>query len=1286
MERLAQAGDYPTLFEELGGFEFGKLSAARGIDVDPEIKDRVQSIRNKAKDTVKKWKKGWGSIDPGSAGAALALTKEPMTVALRLAMDYAQAYQAAKKEKNLVDFGDMEHYALELLAAPGVGGVPYGTSPDAGAPVHEASAAAEEPSGWGGGETELVEEHSGQRQPGWDGGETGGVETGQVGREAWGTAGGFSCTPLADELSMQYDEILVDEYQDSNLVQETLVNCLSGERFGKPNVFLVGDVKQSIYKFRLARPELFLAKYESYRDEADPGENQKIELHQNFRSRQEVLRFVNDLFYRVMGKELGGIDYDERAALYAGAVFAEDEWPDPHTANDKTSGHHAHMGQPSQIEQMGAGAGSCADCAGDLRDCAGEPGCSVGAPLDNDCVPGRQPGMPWEHSHDYMPELLLVETGEGDASPYGGKPEGSDGNVAKGDSARNDPPDPDEDGDGVWMTAKEAEAAAVAQRIRALTHPVTGLRIWDKDAGRYRCAQYGDIVILFRAMANYGDVFAQVLGAAGIDTEIAAQSGYFSAYEVEVMLALLSVIDNPLQDIPLAVVLRSPIGAMTDEDLAVMVADCGETAVQGLYGAVLAYMGEGGGNAAGAYLRKNGGGRREAVKSEADKSESGRSVAERSEEDRFGANKSEARMDSAGLGLGVSSDARGGDTGHDGLITRDVGIMEKLRRVMDLLQRLRHMATYLPTHQVLLQALAQTGFYDYAGAMPGGAGRKANLDMLVEKAVAYEKTSYRGLFHFLRYIEKLKKYDTDFGEAPTGDRANSVRLMSVHKSKGLEFPIVFLCGMGKRFNKQDLYRKMLIDTEWGLASDAFDLALRVRFPTLKKEAMKRKLESDNLGEELRVLYVALTRAKEKLILTASGKNLKKRIDGFGNTPFEHDCIPASVLAGAQSYLDWVLMAMALPMGSIRMCWGGDHHGLDSPSEDDSMGAIRISPNGGQTDDKPTYHSGNMCAADMGEPNGCGENVPTDAGGGPAGGEAGDLARHRDERDAVCEEMHLGDTLGASLKPDAYGRPTKAMLLDAIARVDTDSPIYRDLEGRLAFAYPYAAEAGLAAVYSVSEIKRLHQAADVEEGGIEPVFGVEGAGQAKPGGAPGGSSMSATERGSAYHRVLQLLDIAGVQNGALGSAKDVAAAMSQMEKTGHIGTLAARSVRPEVLWGFLDSPLGRRMSAAAAAGKLRQEQQFVVGLTARKMGLADSDELILVQGMIDAYWEEDGGVVLLDYKTDALAPGRAQTLVAKYQAQMDYYAKALTQILEKPVKETYIYSLALQEAVRVATAA
>ncbi len=976
LRRLAGAADISELYEALQTVAFGRLPAARGKDLDPALKEQVTECRNRIKKQVKDLCSAYGQVPPREALADMLGTKDVVLKLLELAETFSARYQEAKKDKNLADFNDLEHYALQILVEKREGKIHY--------------------------------------------------------------------TQTADELGARYTEILVDEYQDSNYVQEMLIQSLSRQRFGKPNVFMVGDVKQSIYRFRLARPELFMEKYDTYTVEESPC--QKIELHRNFRSRVQVLESVNRIFHHIMTRKMGNVEYTEETALHPGAVFAE--WPE-----------------------------------------------------DADPV-----------QTDSVTEILLADTGK---ESLGGLDE-----------------------EAAAYTARELEAKMAAARIRRLTDEKGGLLVWDRTKGAYRRAGYGDIVILLRSTAGWSEVFVQVLTREGIPAYAETGTGYFNTVEVETVLAMLAVIDNPIQDIPLAAVLKSPIVGMTDEELAWMMA-AGKGAAdlcqdRGIYRAF-----------------------------------------------RRAAGNPEAVPDS------------GGDAASGG--------RRKARQFAALLEELRKQAAYLPIHQLIYQVYERTGYYDYVSAMPAGETRRANLDMLVEKASAYEKTSYKGLFQFIRYINLLKKYDTDFGEASAAGRYdNMVRIMSIHKSKGLEFPIVILSGLGKQFNRQDVRGKLVIDSDLGIGTDYLDLENRTKAGTLKKQVMKRKMDLDGLGEELRILYVAMTRAREKLIMTGTDRSLEKKLDKWQNPP---DRIPCTVLSAAASCLDWVLMT--------------------------------------RPQDSPLYQVRKVPVEEL-----AGEEV------------ARQIQRHVSKTDLMS--------------PDA----------GAVH----DGELQQELEKCFSYRYPHQADVGLHTKMTVSELKKQSQREDDFQGLYQP----EEAGYLKEESpkASGESDFSrmqeekaameqAARRGTAYHRVLELLDFTSAE-----LREDVESQLDALGRQGRITESARELVRPELIWRLASSPLGQRMKAAQEKGLLSREQQFVMGIPAREMGLGDTDEPVLIQGIIDACFQEGGGLVIVDYKTDRISRGGEELLARRYRTQLDYYQKALEQITGRRVTERIIYSLSLQKEIPV----
>lgn len=492
-----------------------------------------------------------------------------------------------------------------------------------------------------------------------------------------------------------FEEIYIDEYQDSNFVQEEIVNLIA------KHVFMVGDVKQSIYGFRNAKPEIFIEKYDTFSKNLDDPQV-CIDLSHNFRSRGEVLSSVNSVFSQIMNKEFGGIDYDDAAALHQGRQFPES---------------------------------SC----------------------------------------DYTTELNLLIS------------------------------DPD-------VPAREAEALMTACRIKELMET---FQVEDKssDTG-LRPLKYSDIVILLRTAKGWDNVFQSVLDSQGIPVFVAASTGYFETYEVKTLLNFLKVIDNPLQDIPLAAVMMSVIGNFHEEEVAIIRSEHMDGY---LFDALEKYNTEG-------------------------------------------------------------------------------ALFEKIKVFRATLSKYRRKSEYMAVSDILTDII--DGEYGkIIKAMPGGQKKYANINMLLKKAMEYGKTSYKGIFQFNRYIEAIRKYDIDFGEANLSDETdNAVRIMSIHKSKGLEFPVCFISGMGKPFNTKDTSATVLTDSKFGIATDVIDISRRVKAKSMKKICISKKKRSENISEEMRLLYVAMTRAKEKLIMTGAVKSE----DDFRNSII--------TVENAKNYLDLILAA------------------------------------------------------------------------------------------------------------------------------------------------------------------------------------------------------------------------------------------------------------------------------------------------------------------------------------------------------------------------------------------
>lgn len=1006
-EGLSRLTSFCELSGALSDIKYDRLASSRGFEGDPDKLELVKSLREQAKDVVKKLCRQYFFCSPEMMIEQLERTEPMLEEVVRLTKQFADEFAAAKRRKNLVDFHDVEHFALQIL-------------------VDE--------------ETEKAKK-------------------------------------TAEEFRDTFEEIMIDEYQDSNEVQETLLRSISREERGENNIFMVGDVKQSIYRFRLARPELFMKKYDSY--SLEESTTQRIDLHKNFRSREEVLTCTNDIFYKIMARSLGNVEYDAEAALYPGASY----------------------------------------------------------PV----------------SADFIPEILLADSN-------------------------------DELLEDTELTDKKTlEAKIVAEEIKHLmkTQPVT-----DKAAGELRAARYSDIVILLRSLSGWADSLVEVLNGNGIPAHTVSSTGYFSTVEVQTVLSMLRLLDNPRQDIPMAAVLRSPMAGLTDEELAVLRLEDGSVP---FHEAVLEL-------AEGLYEED---GQKEISDSEAD---------------------SEADQKQ-----GRNADGKKEDdietTAH-----------RKLLKFYKKYRQLRQLVPDTPIHELIEIILRETGYGHYVAAMPAGNRRTANLNMLLEKAAAYEKTSYKGLFHFVRYIDELQKYDVDFGEADmVGENEDVVRIMSIHKSKGLEFPIVIVSGMGKNFNKQDTRSKMVLHPELGIGLDYMDGKKRIKSPTIAKKAIAKQINLENLGEELRVLYVALTRAKEKLILTGTLKDAPEKLEFFrqqANLSKAADR-PLSYLTreGASGYLDWILPAV--------LSYGDKY-------------PVRIV-------------------------------------------EAAELVL-----DEVENQLEQNEDLTERI--------------EEIEAADTQ--LVGQLKQRFSQRYPYQVDVLRKNKYSVSELKHraMRERFEAEQEETVPAFLEEPVTPTIPLFIQREESVEQETanrgalRGTAVHRVMECYDFA--------SEKSVQEQMEAMEKEEKITADMRALVKEQIVADFVSSETGKRMALAQRGGALYREKPFVMGFTEEELEnygfgadsntdsceniyeKTDSDQekeeqkrirheedLTLIQGIIDVFWIEKDGIVLLDYKTDRVQ--QAKELIDRYETQLKLYADALERVFgarKLKVKEILIYSFSLEKLI------
>lgn len=1011
LERLTSCKDLEEQAAKVPAVTFARLPSKKDDSVDPAKRELAKAIRNSVKDTLSDLSESYFKTPLELAVEQGKACREPLRMLLDLVLEFDRRLLAAKQERHLIDFSDMEHYALQILL-----------------------------------KREKVE------------------ETGGTGTDHAETKYRIVPSDVAMEYRQYFQEILIDEYQDSNLVQEYLLSAISGEEEGRYNRFMVGDVKQSIYKFRLARPELFLEKYDTYQE---TGDLCRIDLAKNFRSRIQVVDAVNGVFSRIMSREIGGIAYDDKAALYPGAVYPAQEDP------------------------------------------------------------------------AYGSELLLIR-----------KPE-------KGEREESGIGEQHAEGAGVLVdydNVRQLEALAIAARIKQLKG---SMQVMEKSTGELRPVRYSDMVILLRTTSGWDEEFKKILEQQGIPVYITSKTGYFGALEVQELLQFLRVLDNPRQDIPLFGVMQSVFGGFTQEEIA-----------------QIRSGGEG-------HSRK----RMTLYEALKEVAQSGRTVEEGEEI-------------SAGESAGEEAE-----------------LSQKADTFLQRIGHYRDLTPFTSIRDLLQRILDDYDYLNYVTALPAGSKRRANVEMLLTKASAFEKTSYFGLFHFIRYMEQLEKYDVDYGEADTLDEnADVVRIMSIHKSKGLEFPVVFVSGLSKRFNMQDANQSLIVDMDLGVAVDYVDSVRRIKNKTLRRTVLSAKMKEDNLAEELRVLYVALTRAREKLILTAVLDKADEKWELAQMTGQER--LTYLDFCEAGSYMDFLLPI--LPQTGIAV---------------------------------KTLRTEDLAVEELRE-----------------------QLRMGDRR----EQLRLIACGETTLTGDPEENERKLMYL----------------RERFAYQYPHP---GLQKLYTKTTVSELKIAAmaekdeaafhTFEEKEVVPYI---------PGFRREQEKVSGAVRGNAFHRTMELLDFtylfteSGLFTGCPNNYEEYRRGLdknrlqNRLEEFLQRETISLRLTEeyakavslPKIL-NFLEQELAYRMWRAQEQGLLYREQPFVLGIDAKRL---DPDlpkgEKVLIQGIIDVFFIEDGEIVLLDYKTDVI--DSLEALWNRYNVQIQYYEEALTKLMQMPVKERILYSFYLEK--------
>lgn len=1000
LQDLVQHTDWDSWANAFQAVQFGKLKAMRGDDYDKSLQEQAKDLREQAKKLIA------GMTDElfGRTGEQfLEELRElaPLMLALaELVITFGRRYEAAKRAKGLLDFGDLEHYCLRIL------------------------------------------------------------------RDEASTPDKLLPSAAALEYQRQFEEILLDEYQDTNLVQEAIVSLI-----GRPDVgnrFMVGDVKQSIYRFRLAEPNLFLQKYKSYRSrydeewpqDADSAPGLRIDLARNFRSRTEVVDGVNAVFRSIMRERVAEMNYDARAELVCGASY-----PNP-LPEDSCTVQFAVLDRGSEAEddEEAGGLEASAHPSEDEEQTVGEPSAPSAA------------------------EVKVVQL----------------------------------------------EARWIAGQLRQLQED--GFQVYDGKRKEYRPLQWRDVVILLRATQQWAPIIIEELQMHGIPAYAELSSGYFNATEVETMLSLLRVIDNPYQDIPLAAVLRAPLFALTAEELALV--RIGSTHST-YYDAVLHAAGN----------------------------------------------------------LGLEEETR-----------------NKLSRFLNDLDRWREEARQGSLADLLWTIYRETGYYDFTGGLPGGAQRQANLRALHDRARQYEATSFRGLFRFLRFIERMRDSGGDLGTARAlGEQEDVVRIMSIHKSKGLEFPVVFVAGLGKSFNQQDIRSAFLKHKQLGFGPRFIDPEQRISFPTLPFLAIRQTMRMEMLAEEMRILYVALTRPKEKMFLVGTVSNAAKKLKHWLASFDASGSLPDFRIAAARSFIDWLG-----PLASRQL----------AASEDGSLHAELVD------EASREWHTA---------------IVPADLFAGAAAAAA------------AVEVMQEGENREERLQAVA----NLALLED----IEEEQP----LRSRLEWQYPFRAAAAIAAKTSVTEMKRLYENApeDAAQLNADVPFGRSGGSSTLRLTRPsfmGEKSLTSAEKGSVNHLLMQHAPLtADINEGVLSQT------LQSMIERRLITPMQSEAIDLPAVAAFFDSEIGQRL---LRADWVRREVPFSCMFPADRVypntDASLNDEPILIQGVIDCLFQDERGLVLVDYKTDRIYMKQWERAAERHRFQLELYAEAIGRVLGRPVRERYLF--------------
>ena len=959
----ANLNNWDNAYEINKVLEFIKWSGKR---IDSKEKEEAKNIRDSVKDNLKVLNNVL-VCDSKTANRDIFDMYNILLKLENIILEFGEEFSKRKRDKNIVDFQDVEHFALKI----------------------------------------LVKEKEGK----------------------------IKDTPVAKKYQEKYEEIAIDEYQDSNLVQEYILNSVSR----KNNIFMVGDVKQSIYKFRQAMPELFISKYKTYKNKEEKKEedNLKIQLFKNFRSRENILYFTNLIFQDIMSDSLGDINYNEDEYLNLGADYKESK----------------------------------------------------------------------ENLNTEIDIIDLLEDEE--------------------ENLKESYNENEENSEDERIEDVELEARFVANKIKELID--NKFQVWDRKKEKYIDISYKDIVILLRSTSNIASVYEQEL--LNLDLPVFSDSSqeYLESIEIETIMNLLRIIDNPMQDIPLVSVMRSYIGKFTDNDLV--------------------------------KIRLS------------DKYDNFYTCMEKA------------------------------------IVDVDSELKEKIKSFFDNLDMWRKEQEYLSLDELIWKIYGDTGYYNYCGLMPNGVLRQANLKMLFQKAKEYESSNFKGLYNFINFIDKIKTSSGDMGSAKLiGENDDVVRIMSIHKSKGLEFPVVFLSSTGKQFNLNDLKEDVLLHQDMGIGAKYIDYDMQIKYDTLSKRAIKDKILTETLSEEMRILYVALTRAKEKLFITGISKDIKKELEKIEKNIERYEKqdnkINPILIKKCKKYLEWILYVYQYEKNFCK-----DKINFNIYKKKELLTKFKKVDN---------------------------------------------------------EEIDVFNELEEKAK--AYNNDLS------------------DIKKILEYKYKNILDTTIPTKTSVTALKELSNKNDYEEKNNNVKIENKEIGEKEeqkeisfkePNFLKNGKEekITASKKGSLIHLCLQKLDI----NIDYDLAK-ITNLLDELEMKKIITSKEKEAINVNKILEFTKSKIWEELKTAK---KIEKEKPFYINIKAKDIYNKETDENILVQGIIDLYYiDKDNNINLVDYKTDYIENGNEIELVNRYKEQLYLYKKALEQVYKKEVKNTYIYSVYLNKEIRI----